>query len=83
MAYRPDGSTVLLAEWGSGNPLAGVEQGAVALPSCLLPFWPSGEARVLQYFSVSPICPRQSGLSSSLSGSRSSSASSLLCDLRK
>lgn len=27
MAYRPDGGTVLLAEWGSGNPLAGVEAG--------------------------------------------------------
>lgn len=27
MAYRPDGGTVLLAEWGCGNPLAGVEAG--------------------------------------------------------
>ena len=27
VAYRPDGGIVLLAEWGSGDPLAGVETG--------------------------------------------------------
>lgn len=27
MAYRPDGGTVLLAEWGSGDPSAGAEAG--------------------------------------------------------
>lgn len=27
MAYRPDGGTVLPAEWGCGSPLAGAEAG--------------------------------------------------------
>lgn len=47
MAYRPDGGTVLPAEWGCGSPLAGAEAGGpwpFQPPpyACAQPWWGAG-----------------------------------------
>ena len=88
MAYRPDGGTVLPAEWGCGSALAGAEAGGYGpSPHLLTPApGPGGELGFFLVLTVSPVGQfiRFFRLwSENALCSNPSSATSLLCDLKK